>query len=487
MQCSAIFYRRPVRFLLLVLFSLLASFATIGAAPTTPSKFSKMKTRPLASGKSQAAPLSKARLVQMSRNLQKLISPRHTAAKRSRSVTLQNALQRLQKHPIVLPHPIQSTTPARLKIYRNEHNETPIFISGEALHTFRPKASGALSTAEIALAFIEANRTLFKLDHPAAELKEVEAFQDFWGKQHVKFSQVYEGIPIWGHEIIAHLNPDGTLYGFNARYAPTPRGLEVHHVKLDRQAAIQSAVANLQKTTKVETFSPALQKVLHYTGPVAKKYIWIDVQTQKPHLVWHVQIRPNIRDNWTYFVDAQTGEILEKYNATQTEGPTTANAVDLNGVTRTLNVYEKDGVFYMLDASRPIWQAQQPDVLNDPKGGLWTIDVRGNDLNEKAQLFHVTSNDNTWNDKVSVSAHYNVGQVFEYYFNTFGRKAIDGKGSTIISVIHVTDNGNPMDNAYWNGALMAYGDGNTDFFPLAGALDVAAHEMTHGVIQYTVN
>ena len=33
---------------------------------------------------------------------------------------------------------------------------------------------------------------------------------------------------------------------------------------------------------------------------------------------------------------------------------------------------------------------------------------------------------------------------------------------------------------------MAYGDGGRSFAPLAGALDVAAHEMTPGVIEKTV-
>src|SRR5436190_23391353 len=44
-----------------------------------------------------------------------------------------------------------------------------------------------------------------------------------------------------------------------------------------------------------------------------------------------------------------------------------------------------------------------------------------------------------------------------------------------------------MDNAYWNGKFMAYGNGNVYFKPLAGGLDVAAHEMTHGVISNSAN
>jgi len=44
-----------------------------------------------------------------------------------------------------------------------------------------------------------------------------------------------------------------------------------------------------------------------------------------------------------------------------------------------------------------------------------------------------------------------------------------------------------MDNAYWNGRVMAYGDGDQEFKPLAGGKDVAGHEMTHGVIQHTAD
>jgi len=44
-----------------------------------------------------------------------------------------------------------------------------------------------------------------------------------------------------------------------------------------------------------------------------------------------------------------------------------------------------------------------------------------------------------------------------------------------------------MDNAYWNGYFICYGDGNKLFKPLAGGLDVAAHEMTHGITEHTAN
>lgn len=48
-------------------------------------------------------------------------------------------------------------------------------------------------------------------------------------------------------------------------------------------------------------------------------------------------------------------------------------------------------------------------------------------------------------------------------------------------------NGSAMDNAYWNGQAMYYGNGDVAFKPLAGAIDVAGHEMTHGVVEKTAN
>lgn len=373
-----------------------------------------------------------------------------------------------------------------LKIYWHEKNGTPVFVTGEGLQrqTQSLKMAKTASATQLALAYFEENRDLFKLENPGQELQVVKELYDDLGKQHVKFQQVYQGIPIWGHDLVAHLTSDGTLYAINARYSPTPRGLDINRVIIGSEEAIQIAESNLAKETAIKELGNWARTILDYEGPSVKKYIWVDSKTQKPHLIWHVAIRPNFRDYWYYFIDVVSGDVLEKYNATNFDGPTTATAVDLNGVTQTINVYELGGTFYMIDASRDIFKSNESTLPDDPKGALVTRDAQGTDLQ---QVEHVTSSDNTWKDPVSVSAHFNVGKVFEYYETTYGRQGIDDKGSTIISVIHVTKGGQPMDNAYWNQVLMVYGDGNQSFKPLAGALDVAAHEMTHGVIQYTVN
>jgi Zn-dependent metalloprotease len=292
---------------------------------------------------------------------------------------------------------------------------------------------------------------------------------------------------VWGRDIVVHLEADQLVYAVNAHAAPTPSALNAQAVNLSADEAIGLARDHLNLQTPILTLSHRGKAILNYTGPVATQYVWIDDETGQPYLIWHVQIRPNLIDHWYYFIDAVNGDILKRYNATAHDGPATAQAQDLSGATRTLNVYEVDNVFYMIDGSRPIFQPNQADILNDPQGALWTLDLQGNDAQQESSIFHVSSPNNTWNDPVSVSAHYNVAQVFEYYLNTHNRSAIDGNGSTLASLIHVTEDGQSMDNAYWNGAFMIYGDGNQSFRPLAGGLDVAAHEMTHGVVQHTVN
>lgn len=83
----------------------------------------------------------------------------------------------------------------------------------------------------------------------------------------------------------------------------------------------------------------------------------------------------------------------------------------------------------------------------------------------------------------AVDAHANAEVVFDYYRDVHGRSGLDGRGAAILSTVHY---GQRYDNAFWDGAQMVYGDGDGQTFaPLAGGLDVVAHELTHGVSQFS--
>jgi Zn-dependent metalloprotease len=77
-----------------------------------------------------------------------------------------------------------------------------------------------------------------------------------------------------------------------------------------------------------------------------------------------------------------------------------------------------------------------------------------------------------------------AGTTYDFYMGELGRNSIDGRGMRIDSSVHY---GVDFNNAFWNGRQMVYGDGDGKFFTgFTAAIDVVAHELTHGVTQYTV-
>lgn len=240
-----------------------------------------------------------------------------------------------------------------LTVFWNEKNSTPRFISVRQQSGRLSKPGGPLAAKAMAIEFFNENAALFQLENPEKELQAVDEVSDALGKTHVKFNQFYHGVPVWGHDIVAHLNENNQVYAINARYAPTPKSIDVNRLTISSQSAVQVARAELEKTMKIEQLPDWARSILNYQEPQAKKYIWIEDKSQQPRLVWHVQIRPNLRDNWYYFVDAQNGAILEKYNATNFNGPATAQALDLNGVMQTIHSYQVENTYYLIDASRP--------------------------------------------------------------------------------------------------------------------------------------
>ncbi len=85
------------------------------------------------------------------------------------------------------------------------------------------------------------------------------------------------------------------------------------------------------------------------------------------------------------------------------------------------------------------------------------------------------------------------GHTYDFYAQLFKRNSLDDKGMTLVSSVHVGDvdeSGKPvpMNNAFWNGEQMAYGDGDGVIFrSFTGSLDVVGHELTHGVESFTSN
>ena len=94
-----------------------------------------------------------------------------------------------------------------------------------------------------------------------------------------------------------------------------------------------------------------------------------------------------------------------------------------------------------------------------------------------------TENDPPVADVAVDQAFDNAGTSWNFYKQIFGRKSVDGNGRTLVSSVHYS---RTFDNAFWNGQQMIYGDGDGQIFQnFTSSLDVIAHELTHGVTQFT--
>jgi Zn-dependent metalloprotease len=86
-------------------------------------------------------------------------------------------------------------------------------------------------------------------------------------------------------------------------------------------------------------------------------------------------------------------------------------------------------------------------------------------------------------DKTANEAFDHAGTTWNFYNKLFGRESVDDHGKTLVSSVHY---GHNYDNAFWDGRQMVYGDGDGIIFQrFTAALDVIAHELTHGVTQFT--
>ena len=363
-------------------------------------------------------------------------------------------------------------------VVRESAHQTPIFMESN-----RPQSAAKRSIAVApdvhVLQFITENAALFRLREPSSELVHRATTSDRANRKHVQLEQHYQGVPVWGASIVGHWSVEKGLYAINGRYQPSPDYITQIEPSITPESAIEQASGDLALHRSLKTLSSRMQELLDYRGPEAELYLWSARIEEPVRLTWVVEIRPNLHERWRYFVDAHTGQVLDRYQASPSDGPAIGRGLDLHGNTVNLHTYEEDGLFYLLDGSR---EGFDPESGN---GALETHDARFMDI--KMDRYYVVSTDNVFTDPVAVSAHDNMARTYEYFLKNHGRRGIFPDGRSIHSVIHVTEDGEPVDNAFWNGVLMGFGDGRDKFKPLAGALDVAAHEMTHGIIEHTVN
>jgi Zn-dependent metalloprotease len=305
------------------------------------------------------------------------------------------------------------------------------------------------------------------------ELKKVD--QDIKGNYHNLFQQKYKGIKIYGNEVVTHLNSDGQGFLFNGRYDIIKNEIDViPKITFDSALKIIIKGYNGEKNR--------LGEVLIDTF-LFKEYDYSDFK-----LIYRIFIQTKSINEKEYLIDADKGNIIrESYTSISIATPRISNLPDLNGVTRSVKSIQESSQYQFIDATKLMYNSITGNGIISVKDANFTY--------YPVKTSQITNTINSWTP-LQVSAQYNASVAYDYYLNAHNRNSIDGNGMSIFAYINVNETnklnsnfGGPMDNAKWSPGenAMFYGNGNTEFKPLAGSLDVAGHEMTHGVVQYTVN
>ncbi|MBC7568912.1 MAG: M4 family metallopeptidase [Spirosoma sp.] len=372
-----------------------------------------------------------------------------------------------------------------LHVVRDSATGRPIFIQNLRAARATDAKTGAnarVSAAAITYTFLNQVSEVLQISNPEDNFAIQKSETDELAQTHIWLKQTYKGVPINGADLVAHVI-NGEVSVLNGHPQPTPTDISTTP-KLTIDQATRYAFGDLGKETVVRSFGSNMLQL----KPAEGELCLYPMSDNAMRLAYKLAIRPNFLDQWQYMIDAETGAVLDKYNSTcKADGPRSATVVDLNKVSRKINTYQVGTAYYLIDATQPMFDAKASALPNKAVGALVTLDCRNKPYTNPSLGLISSANNTNWTP-TAVSAHYNANTAYQYYKTVHGRNAIDGKGGNIISLVNVTDeDSTSWGNAAWNGAYMVYGNGDAAFKPLAGGLDVAGHEMTHGVVGSSAN
>ena len=397
---------------------------------------------------------------------------------------------------------MRSESQEPLAVKYNE-NSVPYLISGK--FTVGAKA-GAGKEAAVKKFFNE-NRDLFRMSDAESELKATSDETDQFGLRTIRFAQQYDGVPVYGGDLVAHLDGDGALTSVNGNYLPGISVDTTPAVTAAEAIGIAKGALGIADDSIHNTIGPAL---MIYPKDGASHLAWcLTLVTKKPFA------------EWKCFVDAKAGTVIDKWNDAKYQD-TMLTGIGVLGESLTLHGYKQNwNCAYWLDwhpwLFPPYWDqscaynlpgyglADTSKAMFNPstlKGYIGTMNAGAQDVTQLYQPMYVctmyttnfasiaSGSNTTWD----FSGHYNAGLVYDYWQSHFGRNSINNAGMNIYVNVNCMF-GSDATNAMWSKGVSWFPDGAVFFgrgdwvtaLGQSGSLTCVTHELTHGVTNYTCN
>jgi Zn-dependent metalloprotease len=284
------------------------------------------------------------------------------------------------------------------------------------------------------------------------------------GSSHIRMDRSIGGLQVLGGDVVVHQAADGSFKGASLSLSSS------------------ADVARTPKLSLAQATGKALAKGYQAEG---RPTLVIEARKGTPRLAYQVSSHGRQSDGTpsevTTTIDALTGATLVREQHIQTvdgDGKSLYSGTVAIDTTATGTGY----------------------TLTDPShGNGWTTDARNQTDSIWCQIFGVgcptatrfNDADNHWGNGLNsdrataaVDAHYGAAKTFDYFKTQHGRNGIFNNGKGVQSRVHYGSN---YVNAFWDGSKMTYGDGDGVVAGPLVSVDVAGHEMSHGVTEATAN
>jgi thermolysin len=308
------------------------------------------------------------------------------------------------------------------------------------------------------------------------------------GRRHERLAQLHRGVPVFGGELARQSDASGTLTVFGTLYD----GIDVDVAPRLSPAEAEARLAARGGRPFGRQGGPELVVLPLEGGGYRLAY----------------RIRAFFEEGFDVrqsFLDAATGGLLREYSDIQKQAAGTGTGV--LGDPEKVSVAPGGLGYTTSDRLRPP-AISTYDFRFNPNRFLLFLGADGSPSDFTASDLG-TDADNVWTDGALVDAHVFAGFTYDYYYKRFGRRGLDNANIAMHSITHAfrREDYRQYDigfiltfftNAFYLGeGVMYYGDGlppnvvlvSGDLRQrvnyLAGALDIVAHELTHGVTDYS--
>lgn len=295
--------------------------------------------------------------------------------------------------------------------------------------------------------------------------KQIASQRDQSEMTHVRFQQHYYNIPVLGQVYILH-SKDGKVVKSNGQITPQ-LDLPLQPM-VEESRAVQLAIDEVDAEKYIwDTRRPYFGRSAPMPSP---ELVIVDLAYPRNSgryvLAYDIDIyavEPHVRQQ--VLINAYNGEVINSIAKLHSCGGEDGKAQTLYHGERDIVTTLSDSGYVLIDDTRG--------------GGITTQNVDGSMFIDE---------DNNWEAgsvtqvNGALDVHFGVAATYDFYKDRYQRDGIDGQGSPINAYIFVDSDFN---NAYWDGTAVYFGDGDSlDYGPFT-AIDVCAHEVTHGVTEHT--